>query len=138
VVYAYAEGDTYLALVHDIFGHWTLTKGKVDDGETEEECLAREAQEELGVPVDIKEKLGENSYSTFHPEHGKIRKQVTYFLAEAPFQELTLEKKEEKGGLDDVRWFRLSDILDLNFYDDILPIVTKALQILAAGQPKAK
>ena len=134
VVYAHEKGETYLALVHDIFGHWTLTKGKVEGKETEEECLIREAEEELGVPIDIKEKLGENAYSTFHPEQGKIMKKVTYFLAEAPYQELTLEKKEEKGGLDDVRWFRLADILDLNFYDDILPIVTKALQKLAEGK----
>lgn len=132
VVYAHHEGETYLALVHDIFGHWTLTKGKVEGSESEEECLVREAEEELGVPIKIKEKLGENAYSTFHPEQGKIKKQVAYFLAEAPFQELTLEKKEEKGGLDDVRWFKLADILDLNFYDDILPIVTKALQKLAS------
>ncbi len=131
VVYAHDNGETYLALVHDIFGHWTLTKGKLEGKETEEECLVREAEEELGVPIQIKEKLGENAYTTFHPEKGKIKKQVTYFLAEAPYQELTLEKKEEKGGLDDVRWFRLADILDLNFYDDILPIVTKALQKLA-------
>lgn len=131
VVYAKESGDTYLALVHDIFGHWTLTKGKLEGKESEEECLAREAHEELGVHIEIKEKLGENAYSTFHPEKGKIMKKVTYFLAKAPYQELTLEKKEVKGGLDDVRWFKLADILDLNFYDDILPIVTKALQILA-------
>jgi len=131
VVYAKENGETYLALVHDIFGHWTLTKGKLEGEETEEAALVREAEEELGVPIVVKEKLGENAYTTFHPEKGKIKKQVTYFLAEAPYQELTLEKKEEKGGLDDVRWFRLADILGLNFYDDILPIVTKALQILA-------
>jgi N utilization substance protein B len=134
VVYAHHDDETYLALVHDIFGHWTLTKGKVEGKESDEECLRREAEEELGVPVEIGEKLGQNAYSTYHPEQGKIRKQVTYFLAEAPFQELTLENKEETGGLDDVRWFRLADILDLNFYDDILPIVTKALKILAEGK----
>jgi transcription antitermination protein NusB len=136
VVYANHDGDTYLALVHDIFGHWTLTKGKVEGEESDEECLVREAEEELGVPIKVKDKLGVNAYSTYHPEQGKIKKQVTYFLAEAPFQELTLEKKEEKGGLDDVRWFKLSDILDLNFYDDILPIVTKALKILAESDQK--
>jgi len=131
VVYAEHEGVTYLALVHDIFGHWTLTKGKVEKEETDEECLVREAEEELGVAVMVGERLGQNSYSTFHPEHGKIMKQVTYFIAEAPYQELTLEKKEEKGGLDDVRWFKLSEIMDLNFYDDILPIITKAISLLA-------
>jgi transcription antitermination protein NusB len=131
VVYAHHGDDIYLALVHDVFGHWTLTKGHLASGESHEECLKRKAPLELGVPIDIKEPLGENSYSTFHPEKGKIKKEISYFLAEAPFQDLTLEKKEEKGGLDDVRWFKLADILDLNFYDDILPIVTKAITKLA-------
>lgn len=136
VVYAKHEGDIYMALVHDVFGHWTLAKGKIGDNpsianETVEEGLVREVQEELGITVKIIEHLGENAYSTFHPEKGKIMKKVTYFLAEGPFVDLTMEKKEEKGGLDDVRWFKLADILDLNFYDDILPIVTKALTKLA-------
>lgn len=131
VVFADHDGTTYLALVHDIFGHWTLAKGKLESGETEEQGLVREVQEELGVPIEVRERLGDNSYTTFHPEQGKIRKQTAYFLAEAPFKDLTLEKKEEKGGLDDVRWFKLADILDLNFYDDILPIVTKAITKLA-------
>jgi len=78
----------------------------------------------------VKDSLGENTYETFHPEKGKLRKHVIYFLAEAPFEELTLENKEKKGGLDDVKWFKLAEILDLNFYDDILPIVTKAINLL--------
>lgn len=134
VVFAKHEGEIYIALVHDVFGHWTLTKGKLEGDESEEEGLRREAQEELGIPVKVIEPLGENSYSTFHPEKGKILKKVSYFLAEAPFQELTLEKKEEKGGLDDVRWFKVADILDLNFYDDIMPIVTKAITKLAESK----
>ncbi|MDO8728703.1 MAG: transcription antitermination factor NusB [bacterium] len=134
VVYARHEGNIYMALVHDVFGHWTLTKGKLEGQESEEEGLSREAQEELGIPIKIIERLGENSYSTYHPEKGKILKHVSYFLAEAPYQELTLEKKEEQGGLDDVRWFKLVDILDLNFYDDILPIVTKAITKLAESK----
>ena len=134
VVYAKHEGVIYLALVHDVFGHWTLTKGKLEGNEKEEEGLRREAQEELGIPIKIIERLGENSYSTYHPEQGKILKRVVYFLAEAPFMELTLEKKEEQGGLDDVRWFKLSDILGLNFYDDILPIVTTAIKKLAESK----
>src|SRR3989344_2728731 len=134
VVFARHENNVYMALVHDVFGHWTLTKGKLEGNENEEEGLRREAQEELGIPIHILERLGENSYSTYHPEKGKILKHVAYFLAEAPYQELTLEKKEEQGGLDDVRWFKLADILDLNFYDDILPIVTKAITKLAESK----
>lgn len=134
VVYAHHKGDTYLALVHDVFGHWTLTKGRLNGTESDEECLKRKVPLELGVPIEIKENVGSNSYATFHPEKGKIKKEINYYLAEAPFKDLTLENKEEKGGLDDVRWFKLADILDLNFYDDILPVVTKALTRLAEMQ----
>ena len=37
----------------------------------------------------------------------------------------------KKPGLDDAKWFKLADILELNFYNDILPIVTKAVTILS-------
>lgn len=128
VVYAHHENDIYLALVHDVFGHWTLTKGKFAEGEEEKAGIARGAHDEIGADIKLKEKLGENEYIAYHPENGKRRKRVTYYLAEAPFKELKLE--EGNGGLDDVKWFKLADILDLNFYNDILPIVTKAINIL--------
>ena len=130
VVYTKHKGDTFVALVHDFFGHWTLTKGGLEKGESEEDGIMREAKEELGLDIKVKEKLGDNTYETFHPEKGKLRKHVIYFLAEAPFEELTLENKEKKGGLDDVKWFKLAEILDLNFYGDILPIITKAINLL--------
>ena len=135
VVYARDGEDIFLALVHDIFGHWTLSKGHVEEGENLEVGTEREIKEEIGLDVEIKEKLGENEYLSSNrenPKAGKIRKQVTYFLAEAKFEELKLE--EDKGGLDDAKWFKLSDIIDLNIYDDILPIFTKAVNILLKKQ----
>jgi len=127
VVFARDGEQVYLALVHDVFGHWTLSKGKLEGEEDVTEGTVREIKEELGVDVTLKDKLGKNEYIANDPEVGKKRKQVTYFLAEADFQELTLGSS---GGLDDARWFKLSDILELNFYDDILPIVTKAINLL--------
>ncbi len=134
VVYAEHEGDVYLALVHDIFGHWTLSKGKIGDNpeianETTEEGAKREIREEIGLDIEIEQEIGKNEYVANKPDIGKHRKQVTYFLAKAPFTELKLE---QKGGLDDAKWFKVADILDLNFYEDILPIVTKAITILVA------
>jgi len=49
-------------------------------------------------------------------------------MARAPFEDLHLKND---GGLDDARWFKLIDIVDLNFYDDILPIITNAVNVLA-------
>jgi transcription antitermination protein NusB len=132
VVYAKHDGQYYLALVHDVFGHWTLSKGKIGDNpeianETIEQGTVREIKEEIGLDIKIKEKIGENEYVASHPERGKYRKHVSYFLAEALYEPIALEKK---GGLDDAKWFRLQDIIDLNFYDDMLPIVTVAVQKL--------
>lgn len=129
VVYAVHDGEMYLALVHDIFGHWTLSKSKVAEDETPEEGAKRALREEAGLDIEIEAELGSNEYVANKPEIGKHRKQVTYFLARAPYTELKMEKK---GGLDDAKWFKVADILDLNFYEDILPIVTKAVTMLVA------
>ena len=87
----------------------------------------RKIKEEIDADITLKEELGRNEYVASDPELGKIRKQVHYFLAEAPYNPLKLEKT---GGLDDVRWFKLGDILELNFYEDILPIITKSINLL--------
>jgi len=127
VVYAKDGDEIYLALVHDIFGHWTLSKGKMEKDEPVEDGTKREIKEELGVDIKIKEALGNNEYIANDPEVGKKRKQVNYFLGETKFNELTLGSS---GGLDDAQWFKLADVVNLNIYDDILPIVTKAINIL--------
>lgn len=134
VVYAEDEkGEIYLALVHDIFGHWTLSKGKIEENETVEVGAVRELKEEMGLSVVLEAELGNNEYVASHPELGKVRKQVSYFLAASPYTDIVLE---QKGGLDDARWFRVADILELNFYEDILPIVTKAVTMLVGRRSK--
>ena len=127
VVYARDGADIYMAFVHDIFGHWTLSKGKIEAGEDVKSGTVREIKEEMGVDIEIKEELGQNEYIASDPEKGKIRKQVNYFLAEAKYENLKLGKS---GGLDDARWFKLADVVDLNFYSDTLAIITKAVNIL--------
>jgi len=127
VVYAHHEGQIYLALVHDVFGHWTLSKGKMLENEEYLVGVKRKMKEEIGLDVDVKDELGNNEYVASHPERGKYRKQVKYFLAESPYVPITLE---ETGGLDAAQWFRMDQIVDLNFYNDITPIITKAVQIL--------
>lgn len=135
LVYAREGEEIYVALVHDIFGHWTLSKGHLEEQEADEAGTARVVGEEIGIPVVVADLIGKNEYVASHPEKGKIRKQVIYFLAQAKHQDLKLA---ETGGLDDARWFRLAEILDLNFYNDILPTVTCAVNLLLKdGSKKA-
>ncbi len=116
------------ALVHDVFGYWTLSKGKVEENENVEDGTKREIKEEIGLDITLKEKLGENEYVATHPEKGKSLKKVTYFLAESEYQELKLESS---GGLDNARWFELSEIPELRIYNDIIPLIAKAVEIIS-------
>jgi 8-oxo-dGTP pyrophosphatase MutT (NUDIX family) len=127
VVYTINNGDIYFAFVHDVFGRWTLSKGKIEAGEDERAGAVRELKEELGIDIKIESELQNNEYVANHPEEGKIRKQVTYFLASAEMKDLKLG---DSGGLDDAKWFKLQDIQTLNFYNDILPIITKAITLI--------
>ncbi|MBU6370921.1 transcription antitermination factor NusB, partial [Patescibacteria group bacterium] len=88
VVYAKQDGAIYFAFVHDVFGRWTLSKGKLEAGEDPKTGVVREIKEEMGVDITVEEELLQNEYVANHPQEGKIRKQVTYFLARAPMIEL--------------------------------------------------
>ena len=136
VVYARSEGETYLAFVHDIFGHWTLSKGKIEEGEDIQSGAIREIKEEMGLDIKIVQELGVNEYvaNDSKVEGGKKRKRVSYFLAESPFSELKLGSS---GGLDDAQWFPLSAVGDLNFYDDTLKIIVPAINVLAQKEKPA-
>lgn len=134
VVYAMTDDGVQFAFVHDIFGHWTLSKSGPKDDETVEDAAIRALKEEMDLDIELKGILGENEYVANHPQKGKHRKQVTYFLAEAPFTEITLG---ESGGLDAAQWFKADQIGELNFYNDITPLVTKAIKVLAGEEKLA-
>ena len=128
LVYAKKGGNILFALVHDVFGYWTLSKGKVEENEDVKNGTIREIKEEIGLDITIKEKLGENEYVASHPEKGKILKKVIYFLAESEYKEL---KIENSGGLDNTRWFQPKELPELRIYDDIIPLITKAIEIIS-------
>src|SRR3989338_4108980 len=109
VVYARSKGEIYLAFVHDIFGHWTISKGRIEEDEDVQAGAIRELKEEMNLDIKIVQQLGVNEYiaNDTKIDGGKKRKRVTYFLAEAPFSELRLG---QSGGLDDAQWFPLSAV----------------------------
>lgn len=135
VVFAVDDaGDVQLALVHDVFGHWTLPKGHIEDDDMQAGIKSK-VTEETGLQINLEKSLGDNEYVAADPDKGKIRKQVQYYLAHAEHQSLTLP--EDKGGLDDIAWFSLPDIVDLNFYNDIMPIITDAVEQLVEASEGA-
>ncbi|MFA5936856.1 MAG: transcription antitermination factor NusB [Candidatus Paceibacterota bacterium] len=128
LVYARRNNNVVFAFVHDVFGYWTLSKGRIENGENVEEGTIKKVKEEIGVDISIKEKIGENEYVATHPENGKTLKKVVYFLAESEYKELELGTS---GGLDGAKWFQLSEIPELRIYNDIIPLITKAIEIIS-------
>jgi len=104
-------------------------------GEQHADAVIRKVKEEIGIDVEVEEQLGENEYIANDQKAagGKKRRHATYFLARSEFNDLHLKKE---GGLDDGQWFPLASVGDLNFYDDILPVVTRAINLLAQRDRK--
>lgn len=125
VLYRKFPDGIKLALVHDVFGYWTLSKGHLEENENLEQGTVREIQEELGIKtVNIKGTIGENEYIASDITIGPVRRHVTYFLAETNEEQL---KIEGGGGLDNAAWFTPEELEKLTIYDDIKPLIKKGL-----------
>lgn len=128
VVYRKEKGKLRFAMVHDVFGYWTLSKGHLESGENTREGTMRELKEELGLKnVNLSDEIGVNEYIASDPKIGPVRRRVSYFLAETEDKELVLGKS---GGLDDARWFSAEEMDGLKIYDDIRPLIKKAIDKL--------
>ncbi|TSC77588.1 MAG: Uncharacterized protein G01um101429_1004 [Parcubacteria group bacterium Gr01-1014_29] len=128
VVYRKAQGRTSFALVHDVFGYWTLAKGSPLEGEDLQDAIVRKVAEETGLGnARVVKQMGENEYVAHDPDKGNIRRRVVYFLVETSDKELQLGAK---GGLDDVRWFLERELVDLKMYDDVKGFFKKAINII--------
>ena len=77
-------------------GKWDLPKGKLDKGETIEDCALRETKEETGL-VDLK--LGKPITTTYHTydESGKhILKETYWFLIRAKKENELIPQVDEQ------------------------------------------
>ena len=124
VVWRKEKNKYYIALVHDVFGRWTLPKGHLEEGEKLKEGAERKVKEEIGVhDLEIGEKAGAIEYVAHDPDAGNVRRAVVYFLARTNDHNLKLKVT---GGLDDVRWFESDELDGITTYDDIKEILHHA------------
>jgi 8-oxo-dGTP diphosphatase len=92
---------------------WEFPGGKVEKGETPEQCLRREMQEEFQIEVSIGKFLGESIY---HYDHGSIR-----LIAYRTFWENgeLIPKAHE-----DFAWVTVDQLEDFDFAPADLPFVS--------------
>ncbi len=128
IVYKQTKNDYQFALIHDIYGYWTFSKGHVEKGEKEKETILREIKEEIGLGnTKIIDQLGEIEYTAREPKIGLVKRKVTYFLVETTDSKIKVGKSL---GIQEAKWFKLDEVLKLKRYKDIEKIFNKAINLL--------
>lgn len=105
VVFRKENGLVQILMIEDRFGHWTLPKGKQEQGETDEETAIREIREETGIKGRIVQSLVSIQYTYEHQDFGEVEKTVHYFLVEALTGKETPQVEEING----VKWLTLEE-----------------------------
>ena len=96
---------------------WEFPGGKLEPGETPEDCLAREMKEEFGVQIAIREFFGE---SVYHYEFGSIR--LLAYLVDWTSGEMSPTDHQ------DCRWVAFKDLERYRFVPADIPFVQQLLR----------
>jgi ADP-ribose pyrophosphatase YjhB (NUDIX family) len=105
--------------------HWDLPKGKLDSGESLEECAVREVEEETGLK---NVQLGELIDVTLHQyeENGEsITKKTAWYKMRGSSGDTLTPQTEEQ--IEDIRWVAPSGLEPYmqNTYANIIHIINK-------------
>jgi 8-oxo-dGTP diphosphatase len=115
-----ADGAPEVLLVHrPRYDDWSFPKGKVEDGEGDEDCALREVEEEARVRCRLGPYVGETRYRVMQGP-----KRVAYFRME------TDEEPRPGDKVDEVRWASVEDALQLLSWErdrDLLRDAAEAL-----------
>lgn len=97
-------------------GGWEFPGGKVEQGETPADCLARELFEELGVSAEVGDFFAENE----HEYNNVCLKLLAYFVN-------TFSGDFELRVHDKLEWVALSDLLKYKLLAADVPIAEKLI-----------
>jgi 8-oxo-dGTP diphosphatase len=96
VVWRPAGAEPEILLIHrPRYDDWTLPKGKLDPGETEEAAAVREVLEETGFHVEVGDLVARSRY---HDQHGRSKEVAYYDLR------VTVGEFAPNDEVDEARW----------------------------------
>lgn len=108
-------------------GKWDLPKGKLDDGETIEECAVREIQEETGLQQVELQKHLVTTWHTYDESGHHILKETDWYLLSAPKEQALTPQTVEQ--ITKIEW-GLPDNIE-KYKSNTFPAIFDVLQ--AAG-----
>lgn len=109
---------------------WSLPKGHVEDGETEEQTAIREVREETGIQGAVVGKLGSIDF-WFVAEGRRIHKTVHHFLLLATDPDNGLVLSDEDLEVSEVAWVPVSELADRLAYADERRLLERVPELLA-------
>jgi 8-oxo-dGTP diphosphatase len=120
-----SDGSVEVALVHrPKYDDWTIPKGKLDDGETDEECALREVAEETGLTCRLGAELPPVGYTDAQGRPKVVR----YWLMSDPAGSIRADHE-----IDEARWVEVAAADDLLTYRRDRELLQTALAVAAAG-----
>ena len=123
------EGRKYLLLRHANGGHWSFSKGHLEDEESAREAAVRELTEETGLQLEeFLADFRERVHYTYRNEGQKVKKAVVYFLASV--DQLTPVSLSDEHL--DYKWVSFGEALDKLTYDNDVRILRKAEEELGS------
>ena len=99
-----------------LYGKWEFPGGKMEQGETEQECLKRELHEEFGINAEI----GDYFYTVPFEHKNQPMEMLVFFV---PFfsGEIILSEHSQ------IKWVKKEDLIQYDFPEPDKPVIQKLL-----------
>lgn len=124
VVWRRAGDELQVVIVHrNRYDDWSLPKGKLDPGETDEEAALREVREETTVEAALGPELPSTNYLDRSGKHKRVR-----------YWAMTVVSGDPAGSheVDDARWVTLDQAASQLSYAHDVEVVAALLSALGA------
>lgn len=137
VIYRRKDGRIEIGFILDPYDKWSFPKGHVEAGERTEEAAKREAEEEMGINgLKVRDYLGKADFwfkDRYVRKGELVHKFLHYYLIEAPSGVTAVPQKKEK--IQEVAWVPLAEAYAKSDYEDIEPLLRKAIIMLGGSLP---